>query len=518
MSFCMRKLLVVSFFVWLTGPCWAGESNFQGRYLPDGRWQPRNSAKSESVNFLQYQKIENIYTDWSLDQRIAVLDLGCLSYFEPKLATSDGILLNVLYWDAGCGFRLHLVQSIDAGLTWGEPEEFIPEEAHAAYSITAAVANNVIFYAYRMAYNLIGINLRRSIDGGLSWLPNQFIDADFYQGSSGPSLVADENLAYITFSHARVRMGKLSTDYGATWSDNIFISDSSGVGVPDRLALNNSGLHLVRSYGSSPYFEVNYKRSTDWGQTWSDDRMLSTLNIWQSFWPRICAWGDSGVAVAWCDYMYSPYDFTGDIIVRVSSDNGNTWGPEIVLTEDHLAKDCDIEARGDSISIVYTEGAWDENSELYIRQSMDAGLTWGEATQLTYAVNFSEDADLIISGDKLLLSWADSRDDTVSGGYYRDIYFKRGDLASSIREPEGCLPKDISLLAYPNPFNSATTITLTGGEQAEIAIYDITGSLITTLHTIGGQALWDASANSSGLYFARVAGEKASTVKLVLVK
>jgi|WetSurMetagenome_2_1015567.scaffolds.fasta_scaffold65479_1 hypothetical protein len=75
-----------------------------------------------------------------------------------------------------------------------------------------------------------------------------------------------------------------------------------------------------------------------------------------------------------------------------------------------------------------------------------------------------------------------------------------------------------SIQAYPNPFNSATTIMLTGAEQAEIGIYDITGRLITTLHTVGGQALWDASGCSSGLYFARLAGEKASSIKLVLVK
>jgi hypothetical protein len=74
------------------------------------------------------------------------------------------------------------------------------------------------------------------------------------------------------------------------------------------------------------------------------------------------------------------------------------------------------------------------------------------------------------------------------------------------------------LSAYPNPFNSATTITLTGAEQSEIGIYDITGRLITTLYTVGGQAVWDASVYSSGLYFARAAGEKANTIKLVLVK
>jgi hypothetical protein len=79
-------------------------------------------------------------------------------------------------------------------------------------------------------------------------------------------------------------------------------------------------------------------------------------------------------------------------------------------------------------------------------------------------------------------------------------------------------PYSINIISYPNPFNSATTLTLTSAEQAEIGIYDITGRLITTLHSVGGQALWDASGYSSGLYFARAAGEKGSTIKLVLVK
>jgi hypothetical protein len=87
-----------------------------------------------------------------------------------------------------------------------------------------------------------------------------------------------------------------------------------------------------------------------------------------------------------------------------------------------------------------------------------------------------------------------------------------------IEEDEPHLPMDLTLSAYPNPFNSATTITLTGVEQAEIGIYDIMGRLITRLHTVGGQALWDASAYSSGLYSARLAGQKAGTIKLILLK
>jgi hypothetical protein len=113
--------------------------------------------------------------------------------------------------------------------------------------------------------------------------------------------------------------------------------------------------------------------------------------------------------------------------------------------------------------------------------------------------------------------------DELALGSSPDSFYQHVDIYSIQRagienEPPTPSPHFIALSAYPNPFNSATTITLTSAEQAEIGIYDITGRLITTLHTIGGQALWDASAYSSGLYFARVAREKAGAIKLVLIK
>jgi hypothetical protein len=73
--------------------------------------------------------------------------------------------------------------------------------------------------------------------------------------------------------------------------------------------------------------------------------------------------------------------------------------------------------------------------------------------------------------------------------------------------------------AYPNPFNSATTLTITGMAKAEIAIFDITGRLISSLNAENGRAIWDASAFPSGLYLARVVGKnKIQTIKLILLK
>jgi hypothetical protein len=91
-----------------------------------------------------------------------------------------------------------------------------------------------------------------------------------------------------------------------------------------------------------------------------------------------------------------------------------------------------------------------------------------------------------------------------------------GYVGIEVNDPQN--PDKFSLSAYPNPFNSATTLTLSGIDSAEIEIYDIAGRKITTLQATHGRALWDASGVSSGVYFARVAGEKANTIKLILLK
>jgi hypothetical protein len=91
---------------------------------------------------------------------------------------------------------------------------------------------------------------------------------------------------------------------------------------------------------------------------------------------------------------------------------------------------------------------------------------------------------------------------------------------TGINEDNSSLPSQPGLLsAYPNPFNSSTTITLTGTTIADITIYDITGRRITTLRTDAGKAIWDASGFPSGVYFARTqAGQKAQSIKLILLK
>jgi hypothetical protein len=79
---------------------------------------------------------------------------------------------------------------------------------------------------------------------------------------------------------------------------------------------------------------------------------------------------------------------------------------------------------------------------------------------------------------------------------------------------------------YPNPFNARTTIYYSLPEQSlvTIDIFDILGRKIETLAegmipAGEHQVVWDASAQSSGIYFYRIkAGDKVETKRMTLMK
>jgi predicted outer membrane repeat protein len=96
-----------------------------------------------------------------------------------------------------------------------------------------------------------------------------------------------------------------------------------------------------------------------------------------------------------------------------------------------------------------------------------------------------------------------------------------------ISNPESSLPNQFSLIQnYPNPFNASTTIKYELPQQTNVTIdiHDILGRRVATL--FGGvqpagehRAIWDASAFTTGVYFARLeASGKSKTIRMILLK
>lgn len=89
------------------------------------------------------------------------------------------------------------------------------------------------------------------------------------------------------------------------------------------------------------------------------------------------------------------------------------------------------------------------------------------------------------------------------------------------------IEKDYQLLqAYPNPFNTGTTITydLPRSEYVHLKVYNVLGQEVARLvdepKTVGRHRLiWDASALASGVYFYKIrAGSFTDTKKLLLIR
>jgi len=74
--------------------------------------------------------------------------------------------------------------------------------------------------------------------------------------------------------------------------------------------------------------------------------------------------------------------------------------------------------------------------------------------------------------------------------------------------PDGAIPTDFSITAYPNPFNGALNISVFSNRASEITVYDIMGRPIKTFEVNAGANLinWDATDDSrqsvsAGIYF-----------------
>jgi hypothetical protein len=92
--------------------------------------------------------------------------------------------------------------------------------------------------------------------------------------------------------------------------------------------------------------------------------------------------------------------------------------------------------------------------------------------------------------------------------------------------PEAAVPSELTMAAYPNPFNSAVRIRyqISSSAAVDIAMVDLTGRQVASFHQpattpLQGEFLWNAQALSSGVYFARFrSGAVQSTIKLMLIR
>jgi hypothetical protein len=242
----------------------------------------------------------------------------------------------------------------------------------------AAFTNNVRVFWSDEAFGNYEIFYKRSQDYGSHWSWQRITD------NSGTSrrpaaCVRSNSSVHVVWEDATYGPAndeifhKRSTDFGNSWSFQR-LTDNSGWSGSPAVAGYGSDVHVVwqdSTYTSISDYEIFYKRSTDRGATWSFQRF--TNNTGDSEKPAVAASG-SNVHVVWEDNTNNIIT-NYEIFYKRSTDQGATWSFQRLTDNSGSSRYPDVAVDGTNVHVVWTDWSYG-NYETFYKHSTDNGATW----------------------------------------------------------------------------------------------------------------------------------------------
>ncbi|MFQ5869819.1 MAG: exo-alpha-sialidase [Candidatus Zixiibacteriota bacterium] len=450
------------------------------------------------------------FAGWSDPVVISETDVGSMNM--PRVAEIDGELHVVYYNYTTSPTKSRYVRSLDFGEDW-DPPIVLEDSLVSAALPNIAISGQYLHTAWKsgLVEGRPVIYYKRSMDRGNTWEEGQIIHYNrFHTSVSYAALAVNGDTVFCAYKVMYDIWLTRSFDNGETWEEGRMIVEHPGaLAFPMTLLFSEGRLHLVHQGGGGLAIEIFHRYSDDGGDTWSDPVMLSTYDEWDGQWPSAYADTCGNIAAAWFDYKYGggPFGGTGDILLRYSTDNGQTWEEEVRLTESQCGQSSGIFIEGCSIYAVYDD-IREGNPEIYMRTSHDLGGHWSDEERLTYSEGVSFSPRIIVNyrdGAKHKhLIWREKYPQSIAIAIYYMREISSTGIAAS-QGPESPLPV-CSIGIYPNPFNDITTISCylprIGGRDLELQIYDIGGKLVRRLSRIGQHLgykslVWDGRSGGS---------------------
>lgn len=269
--------------------------------------------------------VEKARPQWSDPVRIS----------NDHLILQEAVAVGETLHVVGQGRGIYYLKSPDNGQTWSEPTiphynyyasaapeiEYINSKLHVVF--LGSPPNVGVYYPYHII----------SSDGGRTWSEPHLIDPS--RAGYGPRLASISNSLYVTYwrEHQRLSMAT-SSDEGQTWSNRAYHIEDGTLQYINLIKSQNR-LHIFCEAGFSldsvHYTEVIYRNSDDYGATWSERMYISTLDEnWDSA-PNAVADDNGRIVVIWRRYRNNNLN----VFVRVSLNNGDTWEPPYALASGH---------------------------------------------------------------------------------------------------------------------------------------------------------------------------------------
>ncbi len=357
---------------------------------------------------------------WESAQRLTFNDSAShtsMNGVRSIAATSEG-LIHVIFYDSRTGSdEIFYKRSTDNGNTWLTDTQ-LTNEFGVQDNPTIAVVGSIIHLVWEDSRNgpRTEVYYKRSTDDGLTWSDDiRITDDNAY--SRNPAIAAQDSIVHITWaddSSGREIYYLRSTDQGITWSAKTRLTFDMQESWHPSIAVYANYVHLVWRDWRDHHFEVYYKRSTDYGVTWSDDVRLSEDPA-GSYNPCIAV-SNEYIHVIWWDTRHSPFE----IYYKRSTDNGTSWEADIRLTNDTTGSyNPTLVATGSKVH-VFWEALYGLSFIMY-KYSTDYGSTWSVDTALTVQPEYwSVSPSSACTDSAVHIIWTDFRDNE-----YGEIYYKR---------------------------------------------------------------------------------------------
>jgi len=442
------------------------------------------------------------------------------SAFVPRLAVV-GDTVHVVYDARDVYYR----RSTNGGTTWDAAVIIVPDDSVSGMGKRAiAASGNDLYFVWgntNPSGAITSVKVRRSTDGGGTWLePQVIIRNETASMFSGPIVATHGDHVYVRVggyvSGWRQYFLIRSTDRGVTW-DSVrqitFVPRFHNLGD---IYATEASVHLV-AQTNTPGFQITHMVSTDRGETWSDEQVLSDSDQIQRWEPNVAADEAGNVYVSWQDAKYGTVGgFDGALLLRRSSDNGVTWLPEERIGSLPSVERSALSAFGERV-----HAAWEDNRfgslNPRVYYSRNQNTTWCQEFMLGDSTQGSLDATISALEFRVHTAFSMSS----------QVRHRRGDVLTRISDKFEPLPQHFSVTSfYPNPFNPTTRVQYSVPYQRKVTItvYDVLGRRVKELFDGTQQAgtftiEFDATSLTSGVYFIRFQfGTQVITKGVVLMR
>jgi len=336
-------------------------------------------------------------------------------------------------------------------------------------------------------FSINRLNHYLSRDGGLTWYDTTTVTSQY--GVDKPWMVVNGNEIYITWEQVDGQIGiwfAKSTDYGRTFTLKR-IWDRTGITALDMDETENLHLALLKWYEA-----LYYRKSTDKGETWSEEQFLSYNEYEASYGDRfpINSITTAGrvVFITWVDTRNGGWDIWG---IR-STDGGDTWQASSVVDDMSAGGQCKCWTRFDvygGLHVTYyhtTDWPTSRSSPFSLRYqySSDSGSTFHASIRVSDTAcpsmaDFMGEYHVIQSDSQYIYAiWTDGRNPDDN-----DLYFSKA-LISELSCEEWVGPRERMdpLLTLPTLWHGLVLIEIAeSAHPLDVSVYDGAGRFLRDL-------------------------------------